>query len=210
MPGKNATSITRIGGRFEVERSLVTWGGDPSTARVLVSLRETSIGEDAPMYAAVLEDHEARTLGHALLLHSAPGVEPDDPSVLPSRTGPKMPDRQEAVHAHITTPEQWIDAWNEAAADTNAERRLKMAASVIHNAEQASRCFLLDHDAQAEEIARLRADNVRMRVLLTRILDTPRRPAPSEQDGAFGRAYTRGWQSAIDAIDTALFAGENP
>lgn len=102
------------------------------------------------------------------------------------------------------TPEQWIQGWDKA----DAAHRLKIAGIAISNAERASRCFLADHDAQAEEIERLRADNARMRVLLTRILDIPRRPAPSEQEGALGRAYTRGWESVIQALDMALFSGD--
>lgn len=104
------------------------------------------------------------------------------------------------------TPAQWIRRWN----DVSAERRLAWAESIIMIAEQASKCFREHHQDIAEEAERLRADNARMRMLLTRILDIPRRPAPSEGEGQLGRAYTRGWQSVIDAIDTALFAGETP
>ncbi|MFC3986450.1 hypothetical protein [Streptosporangium jomthongense] len=106
----------------------------------------------------------------------------------------------------IITSEQWTDAWNEAA----AERRLQMAEAAIRNAGRADRCFLLNHDGQAEEIAHLRADNARMKTLLTRVLDIPRRPAVSEQEGELGRAYTRGWESVIQAVDTALLSGETP
>ena len=106
--------------------------------------------------------------------------------------------------AGTLTPAQWIRRWN----DVSAERRLAWAESIIMSAEQDSKCFLMDHPALAEEVTRLRADNVRMRTLLTRILDIPRKPAASEQEGQLGRAYTRGWQSVIDAIDTAFFTGE--
>ncbi|MEV8637778.1 hypothetical protein AB0395_39640 [Streptosporangium sp. NPDC051023] len=102
------------------------------------------------------------------------------------------------------TPAQWIRRWN----DVSAERRLAWAESIAMVAEQASQCFRMHHNGLAEETERLRADNVRMRLLLTRILDIPRKPAVSEQEGQLGRAYTRGWESVIQAIGAALFAGD--
>lgn len=102
------------------------------------------------------------------------------------------------------TPAQWIRRWN----DVSAERRLAWAESIAMVAKQASQCFRMHHNGLAEEAERLRADNTRMRLLLTRILDIPRSPAPSEQEGALGRAYTRGWESVIQALDMALFSGD--
>ncbi|MEU6725487.1 hypothetical protein ABZ917_17410 [Nonomuraea wenchangensis] len=102
------------------------------------------------------------------------------------------------------TPAQWIRRWN----DVSAGRRLAWAESIAMISEQASKCFLMDHPRLREEAERLRADNARMRAILTRILDIPRKPATSEQEGQLGRAYARGWQSVIDAIDTALLTGE--
>lgn len=104
------------------------------------------------------------------------------------------------------TPAQWIRRWN----DVSAERRLAWAEAINMISAQASECFRMHPHGLTEEAKRLRADNARMRLLLTRILDIPRKPAASEQEGQLGRAYTRGWQSVIDAIDTALFAGETP
>lgn len=98
------------------------------------------------------------------------------------------------------TPAQWIRRWN----DVTAGRRLAWAEAIIMISAQASECFRMHHSGIAEEVAQLRADNARMRMLLTRILDIPRRPAAFEREGQLGEAYTRGWQSVIDAIDTAL------
>ncbi|MEV7013288.1 hypothetical protein [Streptosporangium sp. NPDC051022] len=157
----------------------------------------------------VLADQECQHHGHDIEVTTRHGS-PDPVSVFCSRCGDAwtveakavvMPEPEEPrLESGVLTPEQWMQAWNEA----DAARQLKLAGIVISNAECVSRCFLLDHDAQAEEIERLRADNARMKVLLTRILDIPRRPAPSEQEGALGCAYTRGWESVIAAIDTAL------
>lgn len=40
--------------------------------------------------------------------------------------------------------------------------------------------------------------------VIARVRAIPRLPHTSEQQGELGRAYTRGWQSVIDALDAAL------
>jgi hypothetical protein len=71
--------VTEIGHRFKVERKVVTWSGDSSTARTLIVLSElSSSAEGEFIYAALLEDHEAHQLGHALLRHSRSEADRED------------------------------------------------------------------------------------------------------------------------------------
>lgn len=48
----------------------------------------------------------------------------------------------------VPTPAEWIRRWN----DLTPEHRLRQAAISIYNAEQASRCFLMGHEGDAEEL----------------------------------------------------------
>lgn len=50
----------------------------------------------------------------------------------------------------VPTPAQWIRKWN----DGTAEQRLKWAALVLAHAEQATRCFEMDHEGHAIAIIR--------------------------------------------------------
>lgn len=44
----------------------------------------------------------------------------------------------------------------------------------------------------------------RAEAAIARVRSIPRLPHSSQQTGELGRAYTRGWESVISAIDTAL------
>lgn len=46
------------------------------------------------------------------------------------------------------TPAQWIRSWN----DLSAEQRLKCAEHIMNGAEQAYRCFTMDHEGRIEEL----------------------------------------------------------
>jgi hypothetical protein len=56
--------------------------------------------------------------------------------------------------------------------------------------------------SSATRLIRVERDDAR--TALARVRAIPRLPHSSEQDGVQGRAYTRGWQSVIDALDRAL------
>jgi hypothetical protein len=57
----------------------------------------------------------------------------------------------------------------------------------------------LDHEMQQ---IRQRAEQAEAAIV--RVLDIPRLPHHSQQTGELGRAYTRGWESVISAIDAAF------
>ncbi|WP_326642902.1 hypothetical protein OG884_18755 [Streptosporangium sp. NBC_01755] len=67
------------------------------------------------------------------------------------------------------TPAQWIRLWN----DLPAEQRLKWAERILGNAEQASRCFLMNHDVEIEEL------HERLEVASRRLTDA--RPKPTSK-----------------------------
>lgn len=53
------------------------------------------------------------------------------------------------------TPAQWIRSWN----DLSAEQRLKWAEHILGNADQAYRCFAMDHEGRIEELEAARHRN---------------------------------------------------
>lgn len=118
-----------------------------------------------------------------------------------------MPEPENPV-AQVTedvplTPERLARMWDEA----SPERRLVLAESMVLICGQASGCFKMNHKSLAEEVERLRPENERLKAAVRRALSIPRRPAPSEQEGPLGRAYTRGWESVIAGLDEALVWG---
>jgi hypothetical protein len=63
-------------------------------------------------------------------------------------------------------------------------------------------------DPRDEQIQAQRQEIARLRVLVTRVIEIPRLPHTSEQQGDLGRAYTRGWESVVALIDKALLPDE--
>jgi hypothetical protein len=76
-------------------------------------------------------------------------------------------------------------------------RRAELAEAVLAVAQADRARFNRDRDSAVVRAERAEADVARIRAI-------PRLPHSSEQDGVQGRAYTRGWESVIDAIDRAL------
>lgn len=50
----------------------------------------------------------------------------------------------------------------------------------------------------------------RAEAAIARVRAIPRLPHSSQQTGELGRAYTRGWESVISALDTALNQPKEP
>lgn len=55
-----------------------------------------------------------------------------------------------------------------------------------------------------ERLKTTEAERDEARAALERVRDIPRLPHASQQEGDLGRAYTRGWQSVVSAIDAAI------
>jgi hypothetical protein len=71
---------------------------------------------------------------------------PYDPECCPTRDEPGC--SAPPLIWSMLTPAEWIQHWD----DLTPERRLKKAAIILDNAEKASRCFLMQHDDEIEEL----------------------------------------------------------
>lgn len=78
----------------------------------------------------------------------------------------------------VPTPAQWIRKWN----DGTAEQRLKWAALVLAHAEQATRCFEMDHEGHA--IATIQAA---LEALPAQCRYHGEATEPSDRDRLYGR-----------------------
>lgn len=58
-------------------------------------------------------------------------------------------------------------------------------------------------------VADQRREIARLRTAVTRVIEVPREPHTSEQDGELGHAYTRGWRAHAALVDQALLPGDN-